>query len=322
VEKHDVIVIGGSLAGAACVRELCRLGVDAVAYERDRFPRPRVCGGFVSPGGVDCLDNLGLLEEVRRAGATRVYSATVHIGDAEVEIPFNRPGLGISRQTLDHIVARSARVEQGCGITNISRVATGFVVSGSGVRAHAPVLIDASGKLSRFTRRSAVNEFGVQFTGSTRRVGVLDFWFFNDGYGGAVNTEGALGNFCFLIRKDRLERYIARPDCMVTGPLAYERVSGDVIAVGDAAGMVDPFCGEGMRHALDSARTAARIVARGLRSGREYDEIRGEYQFEWSRRWSRKREVGAVVRRMLKHPRIVASTLRLNPGLFLRWMWG
>ena len=52
--KHvDVVIIGGSLAGAACVRELARRGIDAVAFERDRFPREKVCGGFLSPGAVD-----------------------------------------------------------------------------------------------------------------------------------------------------------------------------------------------------------------------------------------------------------------------------
>jgi flavin-dependent dehydrogenase len=62
MRKHDVVVIGGSLAGAACARELARLGIDAVAFESDHFPRPKVCGGFVSPGGVDCLEQLGVLD--------------------------------------------------------------------------------------------------------------------------------------------------------------------------------------------------------------------------------------------------------------------
>ena len=77
--KHDVIVIGGSLAGAACVRELERLGIDAVAFERDRFPRAKVCGGFVSPGAVTCLDELGVLDEVQRAGAVEVRSSEMSV---------------------------------------------------------------------------------------------------------------------------------------------------------------------------------------------------------------------------------------------------
>jgi hypothetical protein len=171
------------------------------------------------------------------------------------------------------------------------------------------------------TRRVPASEFGIQFTGAGTRNGVLEFWFFGDGYGGAVNVEGGLGNYCFVIRKDRLAKYRGRSDYIVTGPLAYDRVPGALIAIGDAAGMVDPFCGEGMRHALDSGIVAAGMVARGLRSGREYDEIRCAYEYEWSRRWSRRREAGAMVRKMLGHRKFFAQTLRRNHRSFLNWMW-
>ena len=78
--KHvDVAIIGGSLAGAACVRELTRFGIDAVAFERDRFPREKVCGGFLSPGAIDLLDQLGTLEAVRAAGANdRAFFSRPH----------------------------------------------------------------------------------------------------------------------------------------------------------------------------------------------------------------------------------------------------
>src|SRR2546426_12490332 len=94
---HDVIVIGGSLAGAACVRELERMGIDAIALERDRFPRPKVCGGFLSPGAVTCLEQLGLADEIRKAGAVQGTSARVRTGSGEVELPGGRAGPGLSR---------------------------------------------------------------------------------------------------------------------------------------------------------------------------------------------------------------------------------
>jgi len=321
MRRHDVIVIGGSLAGAACVRELDRLGIDAVALERDRFPRAKVCGGFVSPGGVECLQQLGVLDDVLHAGATQVSSATVRLDSVEVAIPFKYAGLGISRSVLDEIVARKAPVEQGRAVTSVVRKGSDFVVAGPHVEAVCKVVIDAAGKLSRLTRRPPVDEFGVQFSDGGTRPGILDFWFFEDGYGGGVSVESGRGNYCFLINKDKLTRYLNRPACLVTGPLAYERVPGEFIAIGDAAGMVDPFCGEGMRHALDSGMVAAKIVARGLRSGAGYDEIRREYEFEWSRRWSRKKAVGAVVRRFVRHRKLLSRALRLNPSWFLNWFW-
>jgi flavin-dependent dehydrogenase len=321
MRKHDVIVVGGSLAGAACVRELTWRGIDAVAFERNHFPRPKVCGGFVSPGGVECLEQLGVLDEVLHAGATTVHTAKIRVDSAEVEIAFERAGLGVSRSVLDHLLASGAAVEEDRGVSSVSRCENGFLVSGADFQVAAQIVIDASGKLGRMSRHVAVDEFGIQFLDGGTRRGVLDFWFFDDGYGGGVEVEGGRGNFCFLINKDKLSRYLSRSDCLVTGPLAYERVSGEYIAIGDAAGMVDPFCGEGMRHALDTGMLAARVVADGLRSASDYSEIQWTYEVQYRRRWSAKRRVGALVRRMVKHPAVLARALRHNPERFVNWMW-
>ncbi len=315
--RHDVIVIGGSLAGSACVRELTRLGIDAVAFERDRFPRRKVCGGFLSPGAVECLDRLGLLTDVQDAGAVQVRSARVRVDSREYLLPFERPGLGISRITLDTILAEGTRVEQGRPVHRVSRVETGFMVDGTA----SSVIIDAAGKLSRFTPRRAADEFGIQYTEKTARGSVLDFWFFEDGYGGAVSVEGDRSNFSFLIKKDALGRYLRRGEVLVTGPVAYHKQPGEFIAIGDAAGMVDPFCGEGMRHALDSGMLAAAIVARGIRSRSGYEQMKYEYEREWERRWKTRRRLGAGIRRLVAHRGWFGAALRVMPSGLLNRLW-
>jgi flavin-dependent dehydrogenase len=247
--------------------------------------------------------------------------AKIRIESTEVVVPFVRPGLGISRHALDDIVAGGAAVEEGLSVSSVVRTESGFVVTAAGIHACAPIVIDAAGKLGRLTRRIGVNEFGVQYQQGGTQRGVLDFWFFEDGYGGGVEVEGGMGNFCFLINKDKLGRYLGRRGSLVTGPLAYERISGEYIAVGDAAGMIDPFCGEGMRHALDSGMLAASVVAEGLRAGHNYDLIRQRYEGEWRRRWSRKRQIGAMVRRMVKQRNLFARILHHHPERFITWMW-
>lgn len=295
MKKRDVVIIGGSLAGAACARELTRLGVDAIALERDRFPRDKVCGGFLSAGAVDCLDQLAVLEEVRAAGAVSVTHARIRAGSTDVEVEFDRPGLGISRSSLDRILARTPEVEQGRSVQEIRKLDDGFVVNND---MRCGVVIDAAGKLSRFTRRRTENEFGVQYVEGGGRGPVLDFWFREDGYGGGVSVEGGRSNFCFLIKKDALREYLrGREGCMVTGPVAYDRVPGEFIAIGDAAGMIDPFCGEGMRHALETGILSAQVVAGGIRRRASYEEIKRDYELEWQSRWRTRRRIGAVLRR-------------------------
>jgi flavin-dependent dehydrogenase len=151
---------------------------------------------------------------------------------------------------------------------------------------------------------------------------VLDFWFFDDGYGGGVTIEGGQSNFCFLIKRDALAKHIEREGCVVTGPLAYDRLPGEFIAIGDAMGMLDPFCGEGMCHALDSGILAARAVAAGLRRRASYAEMKYQYEAEWERRWAVKRALGAAMRKAVWRSWPVAAAMRVAPVAVMKLLWG
>jgi len=317
----DVVIIGGSLAGAACVRELTRRNIDALALERESFPREKVCGGFLSPNAVECIDKLGLTTAIKTAGATEVDHARIVVDGAQFEVPLHRRGLGISRRSLDAILADGAEIRHGITVRSVRSREDGFIIETDKGTVETRVLVDAAGKLSRFTRRLPASEFGLQYYEDSTRGSGLDFWFFPDGYGGAVTVEQSRSNFCFLINKDALGRYVAKPNCLVTGPITYEHVPGDFIAIGDAAGMIDPFCGEGMHHALDTGMTAARLIARGFEKRRTYAEIRQAYELERSRRWAKKRLLGECMRIAVKRPRLLRKGFSVNPGWFIERLW-
>ncbi|HOX86904.1 MAG TPA: NAD(P)/FAD-dependent oxidoreductase [bacterium] len=46
---HEVIVVGGGPAGAACAGELVRQGIDCLVIDKQPFPRPKLCAGWTSP---------------------------------------------------------------------------------------------------------------------------------------------------------------------------------------------------------------------------------------------------------------------------------
>jgi hypothetical protein len=304
------------------------------------------------------------------------------------DIRFDLPGIGmgISRRSLDAVVADHPAVRHGA-VRHVERDRERFRIQVDDTEWSARVIIDAAGKLSRFTPRRSAAQFGVQFYVPESRADVLDFWFFDGGYGGAVSVEGGRSNACFLAQKHALRKlrgsitYLTHPtgDCpswtggvaarsskdreaslfradgvvdpekfldppprrfappllsrrgdrspwdstsiLVTGPIAYDRGPADFIAIGDAAGMVDPFCGEGMRHALDTGIRAARIVAQGLARGDNYDAMRECHEAEWDSRWRTKRTLGRLVRRMLQYPRLASTGFCLNPEYWLRRLW-
>ena len=60
--KVDVIVVGGSLAGAACAKRLVDAGFETVVFEREKLPRHKICSGILSPRGHRfLLENFGPL---------------------------------------------------------------------------------------------------------------------------------------------------------------------------------------------------------------------------------------------------------------------
>ena len=53
---NDLLVIGGGPAGATCARRAALKGLDVTLIEKHRYPRPKPCGGALSPRVVSTLD--------------------------------------------------------------------------------------------------------------------------------------------------------------------------------------------------------------------------------------------------------------------------
>ena len=71
-----IIVIGGGPAGSCVSTLLVRMGHEVILLERERFPRAHV-GESLLPGSIPILDNLGVMDEVRRAGFVVKPGATM-----------------------------------------------------------------------------------------------------------------------------------------------------------------------------------------------------------------------------------------------------
>ncbi len=56
MERHEVIVVGGGPAGSSCAWRLMQKSVDVVVLDKDEFPRPKLCAGWITPGVVRDLE--------------------------------------------------------------------------------------------------------------------------------------------------------------------------------------------------------------------------------------------------------------------------
>ena len=55
MDTCDVLVVGGGPAGSSCARRLGEAGLDVVVMDRARFPRDKVCAGWITPQVIDAL---------------------------------------------------------------------------------------------------------------------------------------------------------------------------------------------------------------------------------------------------------------------------
>ena len=116
MESCDVLVVGGGPAGSSCAWGLRGSGLDVVVLDRARFPRDKVCAGWITPQVVETLHI-----DVSEYAQGRVFRpitgfCTGVLGGAEVLSRYDRPmSYGIRRCEFDHyLLARSgARVLAG-----------------------------------------------------------------------------------------------------------------------------------------------------------------------------------------------------------------
>ena len=129
--RADVVIVGGGPAGSATAWWLARAGLDVLILDRARFPRPKPCSEYMSPQASRLLEEMGVLEEVERAGAAQLAGMTVRApsgtiirgvfaGEHRWRGHRDR-GLALQRTLLDPILLDAAR-RAGARVVESARV--------------------------------------------------------------------------------------------------------------------------------------------------------------------------------------------------------
>ncbi|HEX8456055.1 MAG TPA: NAD(P)/FAD-dependent oxidoreductase [Pyrinomonadaceae bacterium] len=118
---YDVIVVGAGPAGTSASIHLARRGVRVALVERERFPRAKLCGEFISPECMAHFARLGVWEELKGAGGARVGETVFYAEsgrrarvpsewfDAETYGDGKASALGLSRAEMDYKLMLRAR---------------------------------------------------------------------------------------------------------------------------------------------------------------------------------------------------------------------
>jgi flavin-dependent dehydrogenase len=82
--RHDVVVVGGRVAGSATAMLLARLGHDVVVVDQASFPSDTVSTHSLARSGVVQLRRWGLLDDVLASGAPAIRQVTFNAGGESV----------------------------------------------------------------------------------------------------------------------------------------------------------------------------------------------------------------------------------------------
>jgi flavin-dependent dehydrogenase len=115
-EREKILIVGAGPAGAAAAIRLAQDGFQVTLVEREKFPRRKLCGEFISPECLLHFRRLGVLDEMLSAGGERITKTVFYEPDGKsVAVPsewFFRGGAGalsLSRAAMDFRLLERAR---------------------------------------------------------------------------------------------------------------------------------------------------------------------------------------------------------------------
>jgi flavin-dependent dehydrogenase len=218
--RDEVVVIGGGVAGCAAAIALSRKGRSVTLIERERTPRHKVCGEFLSGEALEDLRALGI--DVAALGAVPLPYVRLAAGKRAAAAPLPFPAASLTRKTLDtallaEAAAAGVRVERGRSVQALSRTATGMwqTTLDDGAVCEAPTAFLATGKHDiRGHARPKDPQRWVAFKMYYRLAPAQaaelncasELMLYPGGYGGIQPVEGGIANLCWVVQ----QRYLSR----------------------------------------------------------------------------------------------------------------
>ncbi len=294
---YDTIVVGAGIGGAATAYFLTQAGQRVLVVERERLPRYKTCGGGVPKSVFQPFPfDFSAVVENEVEAVQIAYGGLDHF---VVPTP-DRPVVTVMRADFDAFVLgrAGADVRDRMTVAYVAEDGAGVTVeTAEGERFAARWLVGADGAASVVARRLGLRRGRRLGAGIEAEARVGDrvmarytgrplflFGAVPWGYLWIFPKRRHLSVGIAVFGRSRadlrgiLRREMARLGVDLSGvplhahplplyggrePLHTRRS----LLVGDAAGLVDPLLGEGIRYAVGSARLAAEAIARGDVSG-------------------------------------------------------
>ncbi|HEY0314640.1 MAG TPA: FAD-dependent monooxygenase [Sphingomonas sp.] len=348
MRRTDTLIVGGGPAGSASAIRLAQAGRRPLLIERSREGLDSTCGGFLSWTTLAALERLGIDRDALRAEPVDSMAIFSPTGSARTRLP--ALAAAVSRRRLDRLLIEraaqaGAAVERGTGVRRLDPDRA-LLADGGEFGFESLVLATGKHDLRGAARPPAADgpmvglSWSLGVTAGLRAAvaRTIELHLFRGGYAGLVLQEES-ANLCLAIDRDRLDEAGGRPDALLRAlaaecPVLADRIGAasamggakaianmpygwrarrtapGLYRVGDQAGVVPSFAGEGIALALTGGAAAADALLRGMPAE--------TFQPRLARRLRRPLMVAGATVRLAKHPagaRVMVSATGRLPSL-------
>ncbi|MEJ7849448.1 MAG: NAD(P)/FAD-dependent oxidoreductase [Pyrinomonadaceae bacterium] len=236
-KKPQIVIVGAGPAGTSLAIRLAFRGISPVLIEREKFPRQKLCGEFISPECLRHFSDLGVSDSMLSAGGDNIFETRFYEpGGKSISVPSKLFGggsaLSLSRARMDLNLLDRAKA---LGITVLEETKAAGLLrkcesvwelrvrhnDGGSSEIEADIIVDATGragaisklleqKSSNWNSKPGSNSY-VGFKTHLQNVnldkGRCEIYSFRGGYGGLSCIEDGLANLCFLVKSEIVREF-------------------------------------------------------------------------------------------------------------------
>lgn len=271
-KQPQIAIVGAGPAGTSLGIRLALKGLSPVLIERERFPRQKLCGEFISPECLKHFFDLGVSDSMLSAGGDHIFETRFYEpGGKSISVPSKLFGAGsalsLSRARMDlNLLDRATAL----GVTVLDETkAVGLSrknervwklkvrrVDGTSSEIEADIIIDATGRagvISKLLDQKTSNRGRNSYVGFKTHLhnvnlekGCCEIYSFRGGYGGLSHIEDGLANHCFLVKAEIVREFESDTDRILQELIfqnkrAFENLKDSVPAAKYLAVAVDSF---------------------------------------------------------------------------------
>lgn len=342
MDKYDVAIIGAGIAGSTLAILLAQQGKNVIVFEKENYPKHKVCGEFVSMESYSFFQSLGLPMEDWNLPIITNLKLTSEKGTV-LRSSMETGGFGISRYKLDQALVNLME-DNGVTVlldTKVSQV-TDNRVSFSSHAIKADLIIGAHGKYSPGYTLDKIDKRGKNYIGVKYHIkgdfiaDEIVLHSFDGGYCGMSQIEDDKYCLCYLIEAEKLKangnniaemekkvlfnnshlkEVLRKAKFLWDKPLVISNVKFDkkrteqnsILFCGDAAGSISPLSGNGMTIAAKSALILSQLIDKDL----NHSQLMFNYNKHWNRQFGSKISKAKLLNRIMLNPKTHDLVLKL-----------